>query len=79
MVCRHIVAPQRPPLHMPEQHDGEDVQTSLAPRQVPPARQVPITHVRPTQHSFGAQASFTCLHWSRQVKVAALQKPAQHS
>lgn len=64
---------------MPEQHEGDEVQSSFAPRHVPAGRQLPIRHVRPAQHSLGEHASFASLHWSRQVKVAALQKPAQHS
>lgn len=54
--------------------------SSFVPRQVPEPRQTPITHVVPTQHSVGDEHdSLSWWHWSRQVNVAALQNPAQHS
>lgn len=43
------------------------------------ARQVPIRHVKPVQHSVAcAQGSVIMRHWARQVPVAP-QNPAQHS
>ena len=78
--ARQLAAPQRPPLHCPEQHAPCAVHTSLVPRQVPAPRHWPSVHESPTQQSVGCeQGSFNCRHCERQVKVTGLHKPAQHS
>lgn len=38
---------------MPEQHEGDDVQSSFALRHVPCERHWPAMHVVPAQHSVG--------------------------
>lgn len=69
------IASQRPFVHRFEQHCACAVHVAFVCRHVPEARQAPMRHPSPAQHSAGCEhGSFVIRHWARHVPVGP-QKP----